>query len=673
MNEFHPKLEEQINNFIGQNSRLKKKIAGFLSVVNSTYEQYDEKLNDNSGILSKYEATLLDKGILMHQNQVLSNEVQLNNFHLQQSKVQISNFEKLSNAGSFKFNLKSGIMVNSNQMSKMFDITEYEYNIENFTALFVESKLINEALINSKLTKSSILFEEIQLINEKRFFSINGEVISERGEEILQVVVKDLTAIKKHEHELENAILNLEFYKSVIDQTVILTTFNLDGKIIFVNDNFTDIAGYSNLEMIGKNFDFLTFDSGNEASISEIIESLDIYDNWKGTVKNKDKNGHVFWLDTTIIPFISDEKIKKFISIQVDVTDKLLKEQKVEEQRAFYETILNNLPLDIAVFNKNHEYLFVNHLGISNPETRAFLIGKTDYDYCKQYNKDISIADARQAIFDQVLESKKQLEFTDKLLGKDGKDVYVLRKFFPFMNTENELEYMLGIGVDVTEKTEQSIQIKESLIEKDALLGEVHHRVKNNLSIFLGLVEMQMKRMKDKNLINEFTEIKNRIISMSLIHEKLYKSSNFAQIDLKEYTLDFVKYLSEFFDADQNVKISFEMDEVFANTKNTVPVALIINELITNSYKHAFVGVENPTINIKLNEVNSFVELSISDNGIGLEKDFESMQLDSLGIKLIHIFAKQLKADLEVVNENGLSFNFKFKNETPIDLIYSVN
>ena len=150
MNEFHPKLEEQINNFIGQNSRLKKKIAGFLSVVNSTYEQYDEKLNDNSGILSKYEATLLDKGILMHQNQVLSNEVQLNNFHLQQSKVQISNFEKLSNAGSFKFNLKSGIMVNSNQMSKMFDITEYEYNIENFTALFVESKLINEALLNSK-------------------------------------------------------------------------------------------------------------------------------------------------------------------------------------------------------------------------------------------------------------------------------------------------------------------------------------------------------------------------------------------------------------------------------------------------------------------------------------------------------------------------------------------
>ncbi len=488
INEFHPKLEEQINNFLGQNSRLKRKIVGFLSAINSTYEQQDEKLHDRETLLTKYESTLLEKGILTHQNQVLNNEIQLKDYLIHQNKVHISNFEKLSNAGSFKFNLKTGIMINSNQMSHMFDVAEYEYNIERFSSLFVEANLINEAIFNCKLTKSSILFEDLKLINEQKFFSMNGEVINERGEDVLHVVVKDLTSFKKHEHELENAILNLEFYKSAINQTVILSIIQVDGKISFVNDKYAEISGYSNLEMIGKTFDFLMFDAEKEATLYEINETLKSEDNWKGIIKNKDKNGNIVWLDTTIIPFISDEKIKKFISVQLDVTDKILKEEKEEKQRTFFETILNNLPLDIAVFNEKHEYLFVNHIAVKNPEIRKFVIGKTDFDYCKHFNKDIAIANGRQIIFDQVLKSKKPLEFIDKLVNKEGKDIYVLRKFFPFMNQDNEMEYMLGLGSDVTEKTEQSIQNKKSLLDKNNSFDEDQLEEKINHPIFPKLI-----------------------------------------------------------------------------------------------------------------------------------------------------------------------------------------
>lgn len=662
MDDLHPQLKEQIKNFIGENSRLHKKITGFLAAVNDAYVHLEEKLEDQKVIMKKYESTLLDKGVLMHENQVLNNEIQLNKFQIKQNKVQISNFEKLSKAGSFTLNLKSNLTVNSNQMSKMFDLNQYESSFKNFTSLFIESNLLNEAIVNCKLTKSSIQFDEVRLLKDQKYFSINGEVIKERGEELLQVVVKDLTAAKKHEHELENAILNLEFYKSVIDQTVLLSTINVNGNITFVNQNFTEISGFNNLEMIGKPFDFLINEKTKENSFEEIVENLKLNDNWKSVIKNRNKTGEIYWLDTTIIPFIKDERIVNFISIQVDVTEKVLKEQKVEEQRTFYETILNNLPLDIAVFNEKHQYLYVNPLGIKDPEKRKFVIGKTDYDYCKQFNKDISIADARQAIFNQVLNTKKQLEFTDQLTNKEGKDIYVLRKFFPFLNKKNELEYMLGIGVDVTEKTEQSIQIKESLIEKEALLGELHHRVKNNLSIFLGLVEMQMNRIKDPNLIQEFAEIKNRIISMSLIHEKLYKSANFAQIDLREYILDFVKYLSKFFDVEQKVKIKFDLEEVFVDAKSTVPIALIVNELVTNSFKYAFYGIENPSITIKLAEKDAIIEFSIFDNGKGLADNIDLLKLDSLGIKLISIFSKQLKAEFEFKNQNGLRYSASFKN-----------
>jgi two-component sensor histidine kinase len=149
---------------------------------------------------------------------------------------------------------------------------------------------------------------------------------------------------------------------------------------------------------------------------------------------------------------------------------------------------------------------------------------------------------------------------------------------------------------------------------------------------------------------------------MSLIHEKLYKSENFAQIDLREYILDFVKYLSEFFDAEQNVKIKFELEEVFANTKSTVPIALIINELVTNSFKHAFSGVENPSITIQLKEKDAMIEFSIFDNGKGLANDIDLLKLDSLGMKLISIFSKQLKAQFEFKNQNGLRYNATFMN-----------
>jgi PAS domain S-box-containing protein len=668
MDDLHPKLEEQIKNFVGENSRLQKKIAGFLAAVNDTYVHLEEKLEDQKVIMKKYESTLLDKGVLMHENQVLNNEIQLNKFQIKQNKVQISNFEKLSKAGSFTLNLKSDLIINSNQMSKMFDLNEYESTFKNFTSLFIESNLINEAIVNCKLTKSSIQFDEVRLIKDQKYFSINGEVIKEKGEELLQVVVKDLTAFKKHEHELENAILNLEFYKSVIDQTVLLSTINIDGNITFVNQNFTEISGYNNLEMIGKPFDFLINDKTKENAFEEIVENLKLNDNWKSVIKNTNKTGEIYWLDTTIIPFIKDEKIVNFISVQVDVTEKVLKEQKVEEQRAFYEMILNNLPLDFVIFNHKHEYLYVNPLAIKDTERREFIIGKTDYDYCKQYNKDVSIADERQVIFNQVLESKKQAEFTNKLTDKDGKNIYMLRRFFPLLDQKNEVKFMLGVGLDITEKTEQSNKIQEALSEKEALLGELHHRVKNNLSIFLGLVEMQMNRMQDPNLIQEFAEIKNRIISMSLIHEKLYKSENFAQIDLREYILDFVKYLSEFFDAEQKVKIKFELEEVFANTKSTVPIALIINELVTNSFKHAFSGVENPSITIRLAEKDAMIEFSIFDNGKGLADDIDLLKLDSLGIKLISIFSKQLKAEFEFKNQNGLRYNASFKNNKQVEL-----
>ena len=221
---------------------------------------------------------------------------------------------------------------------------------------------------------------------------------------------------------------------------------------------------------------------------------------------------------------------------------------------------------------------------------------------------------------------------------------------------------MIGFGIDITEKMEASFKIQESLEEKEALLGEVHHRVKNNLALVMGLIEMQGARTDNEFLKNQFSEVQHRISAMSLIHEKLYKSSNFSKIDMADYLQDFVKFLAGFYGKGKEVKINFDLDSYAATTKTAIPIALIINELVTNSFKYAFNNKLDGMISISLRNNDGEIELSVADNGPGVPEGEDFSKKNSLGMKLLTIFTKQLKGTYEIISDNGFRTNIKFKH-----------
>ena len=222
---------------------------------------------------------------------------------------------------------------------------------------------------------------------------------------------------------------------------------------------------------------------------------------------------------------------------------------------------------------------------------------------------------------------------------------------------------MIGYGIDITDKKEQELNINESLREKEALLGEIHHRVKNNLALVTGLIEMQRAKTDNALVQNQFTEIQQRINAMSLIHEKLYKSNNFVKIDLQDYLKDLVEFLRNFFDKTKNISLHFEMDSCFVSAKRAVPIALIVNELITNSFKYAFLDKKSGGIHVKLTKINNEVSLLIYDTGPGLPPSFDIKVAKSLGFKLLNIFTKQLKGSFDYYNNPGLNVCIKFKEE----------
>jgi PAS domain S-box-containing protein len=667
--DFNRLLKRQIKIHFGDGNDIPQNILKFIADVNATYKDYDRNLDHLEHVLNMSSDELIkvndELKLLNTKNEQIIEE---KTAKLKSASYNLQNAEKIAGLGNFSWDVSTNKLELSQQMLEICQLDSFDLNfdLDNFIDRFENSEEINSAIQNAIKECKKFTLNNVRIKNNERYFVMEGELIKESlsdNNHLFLGVLQDVTLSKLKEIELNDTLDALENYKKAIDYSAIVSKSDQEGMITYVNDKFAEISGYTADELIGANHNIVNSHYHKKDFFSRMWKTINNGEVWKDIVRNQKKDGTVYWVDSTIVPFIKNGVIQEFISIRFDITEKMMIHQKVEEQKNFYESILNNIPVDIAVFNKEHQYLFVNPIAVSNQIIREFLVGKDDFDYCKQFNKDISIAQNRRNIFLDVLNKNTKVEFVDKSITGEGNAVYRLRRYSPIYNHSNEFLFMIGFGIDITEKMEQEIRLQQSLEEKQSLLGEIHHRVKNNLALVSGLVELQGAKITNLEMKSHLIEIQNRIAAMSLIHEKLYKSSNFSKIDLKDYLHDLIVSLSSFFNKGGNINVKFDLEQIFISNKKAIPIALIVNELITNAFKYAFKEVLNGTINVKLICIENQVELSISDSGDGIDKDFNISKSSSLGFKLITIFTKQLKGTLNYFNNPGLTVKITFKNE----------
>ena len=195
---------------------------------------------------------------------------------------------------------------------------------------------------------------------------------------------------------------------------------------------------------------------------------------------------------------------------------------------------------------------------------------------------------------------------------------------------------------------------------KKTILQEIHHRIKNNLQVVNSLLRMQASKTKDKDIKAAFKETQSRVVSMAKLHEKMYESGDFKNLNSKEYISHLVKDIVENYTVETEVILKFDIEEVIFDSKIMMPLSLIINEVITNSLKYAFNNQENPTITVKLKQFNaSKNELYITDNGIGYETKKENK---GLGTKLIESLTKQISGTIRINTNGGTSVTIAFKS-----------
>ncbi|MFM9004036.1 MAG: sensor histidine kinase, partial [Flavobacteriales bacterium] len=314
------------------------------------------------------------------------------------------------------------------------------------------------------------------------------------------------------------------------------------------------------------------------------------------------------------LTFSGGEAIEVISGIIKDNTRWVHVNNRAEDQKKFYEAILNNIPVDIAIFNYDHKYMYLNPIAVRDQEVREFLLGRDDFDYCKFRNLDTTLADMRRGVFNSARDTKEMVEFEDVSIKPDGTNRYMLRRYFPVIDAKGEFTFMLGYGIDITKMKGQELTLEHSLHEKELLLGEIHHSVKNNLTLIVALLEINSAHEKDDLVKKYFNEIRNRISAMALIYDKLYRSEVFNLINLREYITALTNSLQQSFLPDRRDVIELEVDEVFVDNKVAVPLALLINELLSNAFVHAIPKTEIPRVRLSCKrDSDHIIRLAISD------------------------------------------------------------
>lgn len=215
---------------------------------------------------------------------------------------------------------------------------------------------------------------------------------------------------------------------------------------------------------------------------------------------------------------------------------------------------------------------------------------------------------------------------------------------------------------DVTQRMLAEEKIRTSLREKEALLKEIHHRVKNNLQVVSSLLGLQSRTVSDEQMRKKFQESQNRIHSMALLHESLYQSENLSQIDFPDYIRQLAAHLFHSYGvAPERIHLRTDLDKLFLHLDAAVPCGLIINELISNSLKYAFPGGRTGEVRIELHEHGEgMARLVVADNGVGLRSDVDWTTARSLGLRLVRSLAEQLGAKIEVSAVSGTEVRLTF-------------
>ncbi len=356
--------------------------------------------------------------------------------------------------------------------------------------------------------------------------------------------------------------------------------------------------------------------------------------------------------------------------LEAEVKERKQTEGSLQSKEVFLNRIIDQSPFAIWISDAE------GTMQRANPALKKFL-NLTDEQLIGKYNVLQDVLAIRQGLlplFRTVFDEGKTINFTCDWDGNDiptmelkgSNSVSIEATMFPIFNPEGELTNVVLNWIDITDRKQAEDQIKASLKEKETLLYEIHHRVKNNMNVVSSLIKLQENSVEDERIKEVLKESQGRIYAMSAVHEFLYNTSNLAEIDLKSYLSKISGKLIQTYSINPSqVRFNIEGDRIILSVEKASPVGLVINELVSNSLKYAFPKNKQGAINVNLKKLDKQLELIVMDNGIGMPDSVDWKNTGTLGLKLIRALVEnQLDGSIDMDTKNGTRFTIRFNIET---------
>ena len=465
----------------------------------------------------------------------------------------------------------------------------------------------------------------------------------------LQTLAREVESrleLRRKNRQLEQAAIFLQ------NSTDIMFILNRESmNIEYVNDEIEKFFGFSKKEITGQSFDVL----------SPSKKFMEAFNSWK-----EKQDATLFLNECT---FKTSEGLKIDLSVSIsesggkwyvtarDISKRRIAERKLKKEKEISERIINSLPVNFFMFNSDREIVrwnesFRKTSGYKDEEIRQ--LRPVDY-----FSDDEALR--IDTYFDKTIEGQDDTMEADLIDKKGNKTPYLFNLTTVEVGKER---FLMGTGQDISGQKNNQQRLEELLGQKVTLLAEIHHRVKNNLAVISGLLQLQQYRIDSEAAKIALRSSQMRIQSMAMIHESLYESTNFSNVKFDKYVDKLLGSIeSTLKNPDREVELEIDIEDVALNINQAIPLALIINELVTNSYKYAFPDNENGKIKVSLTAESDVVILKVSDNGIGLPEGVSIENSASLGFTLVSNLSRQIDSEIEVNSNQGLEIGFKFQKK----------
>ena len=455
---------------------------------------------------------------------------------------------------------------------------------------------------------------------------------------------------------------SLAIHRMIVDNVSdAIITFSKEFSITTWNKAAERMYGWKEGEVIGKDPFRLFNSNGTEEQRVKLFQQLHDKKNVEIEVMHRTKNNVELIVEAHIMGFVDEEgEISGYVTVNRDITkrkqaedvSKRLVEERLQIEKRFH-NVMDLMDEGCAIFDYDWNHIYVNPANARHAHsTPEKLIGKNLLKIIPGIDKS-----AFFETYKRVMEERIPLRVESNFIFEDGTSGWYEVRAIPVP------EGIFILTIDITERKLTEEKIRKALKDKEVLLRELYHRTKNNMQIVYSLLGLKGETTKEESVKSILGEMRNRIMTISLVHQKLYQSKDLSNIDLKEYITELITLLMNSYSSlNKNVDIMFDLEEISVLIDTAVPVGLIINELISNSLKHAFPDGRKGKIFVHLHRTDTnFIELKVSDDGIGIPEGVDILSPNTLGAQLFHsIVEDQLGGTLELDTTNGVSCTIQF-------------